>query len=257
MNSKRRLAANSVADDNSTKRIAQKKRLTFKEVVDARDLIDCFRLRYQQYDNPEYRLFLNENIHELDIDAFDLHSRHWAVYSDLNQILGYARIVHKEENTAVSMQIQKIIEAYDLNITSDANPNNYLPILRFQSDSASPTVGQFFERHNKQKVVELSRFMIRKGSPLRTSKFMVNAGLGIYRHLLDIDKVVLACNDTHEKFWSLYGFKNMHKNQTYHIGSLKSVNLFSDLSDIHSSLSIRLENYAKQYHSKKEISIEL
>ena len=257
MTSKQRSASRLVASSYSVCKQTKKKRLTFKEVVDARDLIDCFRLRYQQYDNPAYRLFLNENIHELDIDAFDTHSRHWAVYSDLNQILGYARIVQKEENVIVSKQIQKIIEAYDLTILPNPRTSSYLPILRYQPDSVSQTVEHFFQLHGEKNIVELSRFMIRKGSPLRTSKFMVNAGLGIYKHMMDIDKVVLACNDTHEKFWSLYGFRNMFEDQTYHIGTLKSVNLCSDLSDIHTPLSRRLEKYARQYESNQKIYVEL
>ena len=91
--------------------------LTFREILNIEDLKKCFRLRYQRYDNPEYRLFLTENIHQLDIDPFDRYSRHWAVYSDENEILGYARIVQQTENPVLANAIQQLIDECDITFT--------------------------------------------------------------------------------------------------------------------------------------------
>ncbi|MEL6721361.1 MAG: hypothetical protein AAFP82_21860 [Bacteroidota bacterium] len=232
------------------------KKFTFKEVYTIEDLEWCFKFRFQKYSDYRRQIFLKSNGYEIDIDKFDFYSKHWGVYNSKNEIISYARIVQREKNLSVQSQIETLIKKY--NIIKSSLPIDNFPIVDYQSSCSRRGVVSFLEDNVNKETVELSRFVIKDGSPLNISRFTINSGLGIYKYHYQNEMVVLSCRDKHEKFWHHYGFRKIGVDSTYQTeGSITSVNLYSQLTDIHPKLDERLEEYATQYQSKQEISIEL
>lgn len=232
-------------------------KVTFREVLDMKILMQCFRLRYAQYDNPLYRHFLYPNTYGLDIDMYDSYSRHWALFTESNELCGYARIIQKAKNTRLLDAFEAIKQDYNGLFDSTLKKSPAYPIMQYQSSTSLVSLDEFFALRSEADTVELSRFIIPRASSFRLSKFMVSAGLGIYLHSFDIDTVVLACNATHEKFWKLYGFNKIGADTPYQNQNLQSVNLYSDFCHAHPTLKSDMLAYSDQYSINNEISIHL
>ena len=64
----------------------------FREIVDEDELEKFMRLRYETYFNSSMRNFLQINDEKIDIDIYDLHSRHFGLFCEEKPI-GFIRVV--------------------------------------------------------------------------------------------------------------------------------------------------------------------
>lgn len=231
------------------------KKVTFKEVCGVEDLERCFKFRLQKYKACHRQAFLNGDNLEIDIDGFDVYSKHWGVYDQKGEIISYARIVQKDKNLSIASQIEELLEKHS--IPDFAPQKTSFPITIYQTTESKQAITSLFANNAGKRVFELSRFVTQCGSPLSISKFIVNAGLGVYKYCYQSEMIILSCTEKHEKFWRHYGFKNMEEDLVYKKDHVKSVNLYSQLTGIHPKLNCKLEEYAQQYQSKQEISIEI
>jgi hypothetical protein len=72
---------------------------TFREISDKETLKRCFQFRYQIYSESLMKEFLKENNNKIDIDYYDIHSRHYVLLQDDN-LIGYIRtVLPKDELT--------------------------------------------------------------------------------------------------------------------------------------------------------------
>ena len=234
-----------------------KRKITFKEIQKVEELEQCLKLRYDYFNNPQYKVFLNGNKSGIDLDEFDKFGRHWVVVDETNEIIGYARVIQRKTNAKVLPLIQQIKSKYLLCEHSVKNGENPFPMMIYQTCKSKSFLTSFLSKNTEKEVFELSRFIIKKGSSFRISKFMVNAGLGIYKHCFQAKTVILACNENHEKFWRQYGFRNIKEQNTYMVDQLSSVNLFSRLDGINPTIINRFEDFSGQYKKEKKISIEI
>ncbi|MEM8523636.1 MAG: GNAT family N-acyltransferase [Bacteroidota bacterium] len=231
-----------------------RKKVTFKEIQAIEDLEKCFLLRYRQFVNTAHRVFLKGK-DKIDIDRFDIYSKHWGVFSEEGEIIGYARIIQEEKNLRVADHILAIGEKYAF---SDFEPCGCkFPIFTYQTDQSESSTATFLNRYSHKDVFELSRFIIKKGNSFRISKFMVNAGLGIYKYSYADRLIILACHISHKKFWNAYGFKKIKEEEVYNVGSLKSVNLFSQLCGINERLETEWSEYANEFKLNNKVTIEI
>ncbi|MEM6700619.1 MAG: GNAT family N-acyltransferase, partial [Bacteroidota bacterium] len=215
-------------------------RITFKEVFAVEDLEKCFQLRLRKYGDYCRQAFLEGNSQEIDIDPFDLYSKHWAVYNQDNEIISCARIVQEEKNWRIEDQIKALIEKYKITKFSCRISN--FPIVNYQSDDSRQGLASFLKDNTRKLVFELSRFVVENDSSLKIPRFTINAGLGIYKYCYQSEMMILSCADKHEKFWHHYGFKKIKENSAYETrGAVRSVNLYSQLTNIHPRFDQELE----------------
>ncbi|MEM0942091.1 MAG: GNAT family N-acyltransferase [Bacteroidota bacterium] len=191
------------------------KKITFKEIQEIEELEKCLILRYEHFNNSQYRIFLNGNKSGIDIDEFDKYSRHWILIDEENEIIGYARIIQKRKNSEIFPLIKQIQRKYSLTNHVNSNKAISFPIMTYQTDKSKSSLESFLNTNTEKEAFELSRFIIKKGSSFRVSKFMVNAGLSIYKNCFQAEIVILACIKSHEKFWRRYGFTNIKEEETY------------------------------------------
>ncbi len=75
----------------------------FREVTDANELEQIFRLRYRVYRACDLRHFVPENEYGLDLDAYDLRSHHYGLFHCENgqsRVIGCVRVVTDRETDA-------------------------------------------------------------------------------------------------------------------------------------------------------------
>jgi len=72
------------------------KKYTFREITEKDELEKFFKMRYSIYSNCRMNGFVKCNEHSIDIDAYDVHSRHYALTCE-NVNAGYLRVVLPRE----------------------------------------------------------------------------------------------------------------------------------------------------------------
>ena len=72
------------------------KTYTFREITEKEELEKFFRLRYEVYSDCRCQSILKKNGHPIDIDYYDVHSRHYSLACE-NEHAGYLRIVLPKE----------------------------------------------------------------------------------------------------------------------------------------------------------------
>jgi len=67
--------------------------LTFREITNPAQLEKACRFRYREYANCRLAPFLKRNADMIDLDVFDLHSRHFGLFTGDNILIGHERAV--------------------------------------------------------------------------------------------------------------------------------------------------------------------
>ena len=229
--------------------------IIFKEVLETEALEECFSLRDEYFNNPRHKVLLKSNVEGIDMDEYDMYARHWAVYSENGELIGYARIIQEHVNTNIVSSIMELAKKYSVEEVYHRNKAMAFPLSEYQESGSAQTIQSIF--NSEQAMVELSRFVIKRGNPSKISTFMVEAGLGIYAYYFKIRTIILACMISHERFWSRYGFKRIEANETYYVGELKSVNLLSSFDEVSYQRKRALVRFAREYDLNNEISLRI
>ena len=229
--------------------------ITFKEVQEAEALEECFSLRDEYFNNPRHKVLLKNNAAGIDIDEYDIYARHWAVYTEEGELIGYARIIQEDVNLQIAPAIKAIAKKYAIEDICNRDKAQAFPLSEYQDSGSAQTIQSLHNRD--QAIVELSRFVVKRGHSSRISTFMVEAGLGIYAYYFKIRTIILACMISHEQFWTRYGFKRIEANETYYVGDLKSVNLLSSFEEVSFQRKRALARFAREYYLNNEISLRI
>ncbi len=230
-------------------------RITFRELVLATDLEAAFLWRYQFFQASEYRPFMNHTSRQIDLDQADYYSRHWGAFNDDHQMIGYARIVQMDSNDGIASAMIRIAKKYSLTIMFSSD--SHYPILTYQSSTSRKVIKTFLSRQFSSQVIELSRFLIQPNTPFTVARFMVNAGLGIYRQILSDPIVLLSCRDRHQYFWQRYGFCRIPGDEGFWTGKIRSVNLCSGLDVADQRTERLLAKYGAIYQDQQTITSSL
>lgn len=228
---------------------------TFEELLQADVLEQAFLLRFEKYNQGDYKCFLNNRQASIDIDISDFYSKHWGVFDIHRNLLGYARTIESELNVPVKQGLLQVMEKFSL-------PKLKLPrfsfaLINYQTPASKKVLTQFIDKNPVGKIIELSRFAIKEGCSIKISKFMVYAGLGINKKIGQKKIAILACNVSHERFWRLFGFQRIDQDSEYYVGGLHSINLFLKLNEVEKSLDEKLNDFGASYLRNNKIVLDL
>ncbi len=184
--------------------------LTFKEITQREELEACFRFRYEIFSKSDNNLFLKENGNHIDLDSFDVHSKHYALTSG-NSMAGYLRIVFPKKEL-FNYEVLDIGEQYELLSRQECfrqDDSAPFPFLSYQSVPASH-LSYFNNLTVKgEQVVEVSRLTIHPAyRSIRTSKFMMDCAIALYKvYGVRRKHVIISCYKHHAKFYQGYGYQ--------------------------------------------------
>lgn len=211
---------------------------TFREITDAEELEEAFRLRYEVYANSRLNPFLKHNSLSVDIDEFDFHSKHFGIYTEMNELVAYLRVVlDKSEHTNMAvtaiasklyLQLESLVKKnFDENYTSD------YPFLSYPEIPDS-VKSHYLELKAKQEgFAEASRLIIKEEfrGP-RLSCFLIESAMMLFTMICNEKKHAIVCCDKHHSFfYERFGFRPFGDGQIYEACGTQKVSVFLTLND--------------------------
>jgi hypothetical protein len=235
----------------------RKKTFTFYEITDKAELEKAFHFRYEVYLKCSNRVFLKENIHHVDLEIYDLHSKHFGLYTSRQELTGYFRVV-MDRKELYNFQVFEIGMKYGLFSLQEHSYECYRystePEYPFLSYPNLPEeIKSYFQsiKNKSEGVVEASRLMIKEEyRSIRTAMLFIECTLAQYMMIcLGHKHGVLSCVKEHGSLYKRYGFQIIGASDGYEIYNRKAITMSLSLSSssIPSLFFSRIEGMAAEY----------
>jgi len=238
--------------------------LTFREITEPAELEKAFRLRYEEYSNARNRVLLNQNIHRMDINIYDLHSKHFGVFSFSKELIGYIRVVFNKSEF-YNQQVFEIGKKYE--IFSDSSDlmehiknlsDQDYPFLSYPNLPESVKSCYYSLTKKNESVAEGGRLIIKeKYRGLRTSTFLIECAMMLFVLICKGQKHAVLCCDTHHlRFYKNYGFEPFGDEAGFDVyGTNKVVMIFPlSLSKLSKQQQLKFEQMAIEFSQTNKIS---
>ena len=206
--------------------IAEKKAgttYTFREITEAVELEQAFRLRYEVYSKSRLNPWLKKNIFQIDIDIFDLHSAHFGIFTSENDLIGYLRVVHDKTN----FYNKTVFEIGTKYFFFDENHHSWNSIINSQ-DADFPCLSYpnipdqvllhyHILRTKCKGFTEASRLIIKEEyRGFKMSSFLIDCALVLFILICNGEKYALmSCCKEHCSFYEKYGFHPLGNGLSY------------------------------------------
>ena len=240
---------------------------TFREITEKEELEAFFRLRYEIYSLCAMKDFLYENNNRIDVDYFDVHSRHFALLNGTNTI-GYFRVVlPKDELTnydilEIGKRHQLLDEIEYIKKIDEAE----FPFLSYEGIPERYLIYYLDLLNRNEKLAEASRLILHpQFRSIITGKFLIECAMALFVNICIGQKhAVVFCSGKHDRFYEPYGFIPIagreecvfnHSN----LGQALTIPLSRDLSDstVPKQLHGKLQEMANEFKSTGKIWREL
>jgi hypothetical protein len=220
---------------------------------------ELFRLRYQVYSECELAPLLTTNEYRIDMDIYDLHSRHFGIFLNNDLIAGVRAVIDKRDyyNPDVYETGRKYgIYSSDKSSQEELIETEYpdFPFLSYPTVPAE--IRQFYEEQKKdKKIFMVSRCAISANHRgLKTIQFLTES-IAITISIFCGNKVGMAMSDvtvSHSKFYNRYGYSPIAKAPYYDVNGVPAICCLAVLL----SSILSLSTIPQYLHSKFEAMIE-
>jgi len=235
---------------------SMKKTLTFREITEPSELENAFRFRYEEYAKTRMSRYLSENTARIDMDVFDLHSRHYGLYYS-NELVGYLRVVLDREEYFGSSAYETGLR-YNIFNESSHNKEDLKKIdetdFPFLSYHYTPeNVKSRFDalKCDGEQFAEASRLIIREDlRGLKTSAFLIECAMMLFMLICGNRKTaILHCCKDHSLFYKHYGFRSFHEGQEITDGGIKKEVMYLSMSSglLPANLKVRFEQMSVEF----------
>jgi len=232
----------------------------FREIESENELENIMHLRYERYLNSSKKEFIKLNEQKIDIDIYDLHSKHFGLFYK-NDPVGSIRLVcHKSEiydERAFNIGLRNGIFTEENHSHESIIQNDY-PDFPFVSNAEVPnSVTNFYKNVSSQKnaILEGSRLLLTgKHKGLRLATFVIECAI-VYSIICTGKKhAILNCDSSHERFYKRYGFETINNTETYYVkGRTTAPSQVLSLSTIGQQYKDQFEQMASEYKSSNKI----
>ena len=243
-----------------TTQIAEKKAATtytFREITEAGELEQAFRLRYEVYSNCRCSSFLKSNVNKIDLDIYDLHARHFGILINDHELIGYWRIVFSK-NDLYNPEIFYIGEKYGFfksdemsSLIEEKKESADFPFLSYPD--IPEEIKSYYNsiKSGNEDLAEGSRLMIKEHfRGVRMVLFLMDCMMMLFFiHCLGKRHAFTNCVKEHAQFYQRYGFKFIGDERGYSIsGSIKEAVCLT----IPLSMSLSASTVPAHFHPKLE-----
>jgi predicted GNAT family N-acyltransferase len=240
------------------------KTCTFREITETNELDRLFHFRYEEYSKSRMSSYLRNGSNEMDIDIFDLHSKHFGLFNIHNELVGCLRVVldrkgfYNPNVFEVGKKNEIFIDStHSFEGVKNSNDAEF-PFLSYPNLSESIKSHYESIKTKNESVAEASRLIIRGDlRGLRTSVFLIECAMMLFILICSGQRhAVLHCFRDHRAFYERYGFRPFDDGQGYKtFGIIKDV-MFLPLTSttIPSNLRSKFEKMAIEYSETGKIS---
>lgn len=186
----------------------QNKYYIFREPKNFDELKALLLLRYKVFRESRLEKFVVENEACINLDCYDLYSRHFGLYAhdgDSSRPVGYVRMVTDEEGTFRDELFELAKSIPSLYEKVNRIPEEPFPIMNYcpyRNDIREYYVNL---KLRGEKLVEAGRLSL--VNSVRGLKIATNFIASIFASFLvhDVDKTILACRPNHQNIYNLFG----------------------------------------------------
>lgn len=226
---------------------------TFREITEANELEQAFRLRYEVYSKSRVRSMLRQNENEIDIDVFDLHSNHYGLFANENELIGYLRVV-LDKTKFYNSTVFEIGKKYNLFNSLEHCLEGIQKVVDYPFLSYPNIPGSVISHYESLKsqneeFAEGSRLIIKENfRGIRTSSFLIECIMVLFMFICLGKRIaLLSCCKDHSPFYKRYGFKPLGNGEEYKIYDVENEGLTLYLSTLPANLPSRFEEMKAQY----------
>ncbi len=231
----------------------------FREIKSEAELEHFMHLRYERYMKSSNKSFVKLNENKIDIDVYDLNSKHFGLFYKEAPVGGFRLINHKSEiydEKAFNIGLKYGVFNEELHSRENLIKHDY-PDFPFISNSEIPrSISSFYKSVTKQKndILEGSRLvLIGKHNGLRLAKFLVECSI-VYSIICSKKHYVLNCRSTHERFYKGYGFRTINDDDRSYLKEKTESAALLSLSSIGSKFHDSFHEMAYQFTNNNTIS---
>jgi predicted GNAT family N-acyltransferase len=241
-----------------TTQVSEKKASTtysFREIIDADELEKAFRFRYEVYTSCSNIGFLKPNEKKIDIDIFDLHSKHYGIFTQDGEIVANIRVV-LDKGEFQNDNVFKIARKLNL-LYSSVDSNQEIKIFEtcdypFLSYSSVPSsVKSHYQklRSNKIGFAEAGRLIIKEEyRGIRLSSLLLDCAMILFILICHENKyAVLCCDEHHRLFYEKYGFRPFGDGQQYDIYGTSKLSMYLCPEVLPENLKTKFQGMSAEY----------
>lgn len=184
------------------------KKYTFREITEKEELEELFKMRYEIYSECKLNGFVKKNKYKIDIDYYDINSRHYALFYN-NSIVGCLRVVLPKD-IIFQDRVLEIGRKYSM---MNGSYNTTIDKLPFPFLGYDETPQSYWDYYNScslknEKFIEASRLILHpEHRTIRSSKFLIECAMVDYILLSKgLNHAIISCIDNHSSFYKHYGF---------------------------------------------------
>ena len=226
-----------------------KTNFTFREITEKDELEACFRLRYEVYSNCEVKSCIKENEDYVEIDYYDVHARHFALYQ-ANYLVGYFRVVlPKDELTNKDvLEIGKKYKLLDETEYFHKNGKAPFPFLSYKGVPQGHWDYYYDLLTRNEKLAEASRLILHtQFRSISTSKFLIECAMSLLVCICIGHKhAFVNCSRDHCGFYAHYGFSTIANGTSFICGINRTVLTLT----VPLAQSLSTSTIPKQHHTK-------
>lgn len=234
---------------------------TFREITDINELEEFLKLRYKIYAASINKAVLEENEYQIDIDCYDIHSKHYCLISD--EKAAYFRMVLPSESLT-NGNILQLKAKFDLQSKNNSpKPVCKAPYPFLSYKEVLQSHKDFFEEllYQNKAIVESSRLIVMPDHrALKATRFLTEAAIALYTFFYrEYQTGIVNCPVEYVDFYKEYGFIPIDDGKSYNFNGIQKTSLsFSiDASSIPPKYINQFEAMANEYLLTGKIEREL
>lgn len=232
----------------------------FREIINENELEKFMHLRYKTYAESVNQDFIKKNNQELDIDIYDIHSKHFGLFYD-NEPVGAIRLVHHKseifDERAYNIGLKNGVFAEDFHSKENILKYDY-PDFPFISNKELPeSIRDFYNNVNeKEFITEGSRLiLVGKHKGLSLARFLVESTIAYSVFCKESTHSILNCNSSHQRFYKQYGFENIDADKEYFLkGRVDKSSSVLSLSKVGNGYEDKFNDMANQFITTQSIT---
>ncbi len=249
-------------DHDEAKELGTATYYEFREVTDANELEQTFRLRYRVYRACELSHFLPQNEHKLDIDAYDLRSHHYGLFFNHDgesQVVGCVRVVTDHE-TAAAPAVRLIAGAHrHFAQVASQSPREVFPLLEYAPCRTEVLSLYHSCRERGKEIVEAGRLALDPAHQCQhLGALLVQAAAAAVGFLIgQYGYALVTANQHASRFYRVGGFGKIPGAIPFHVGRVRQpfVCLIGTVGSIPASSRPTVERYAAELRATGRIRI--
>jgi predicted GNAT family N-acyltransferase len=241
-----------------TTQVAEKKAsttYTFREITEVEELERAFRFRYEIYTSCSNIGFLKPNESRIDIDNYDLHSRHYGIFTIDGKMVANIRVVldKVEFHNDNVFKIAKKFQVLDKSINSSqqilkSKVSDY-PFLSYSTVPGSVRTHYQELKTIKVSFAEAGRLIIKEEHRgIRLSSFLLDCAMVLFTIICNEHKyAVLCCDEHHKLFYEKFGFSPFGDGHQYDIYGTNKLSMYLCPSVLPENLKIKYQVMSAEY----------